>query len=241
MDEKPERKDPLVSVGTFLSEALEYHAEDQIFQELGGRVADLVKEVARRYLDGQTQVFVQRSSEAESWLDDKEKLLGNPWLRYGIELELAYRALERVHVASERYLKLDYGSLSSPLSEKAIRYVAQVVATYAFGFEPASMALCRACLEQILKDSFVARKIYRRTYLDRNDFGATWYLKEAKKNRLLSERGLEAGERIVRKGNQIMHKFMHEERIQTQLARDSIKDLIAVVLDLERSSSEDIS
>ena len=56
MDEKPEREDPRVSVDALLSEALEYHAEDQIFQELGD-TADLVKEVAGRFLDGQTQLF----------------------------------------------------------------------------------------------------------------------------------------------------------------------------------------
>jgi hypothetical protein len=61
----------------------------------------------------------------------RKDLLGSPWLRYGIELELADRTLRRVHIAGERYIELDYASLSKPLSDKATRYVAEVIATFA--------------------------------------------------------------------------------------------------------------
>lgn len=243
MEEHPEIQDPRISVDTFLSEALEYHAEDQLFQELGHNGEDAVKYVAKEFLDGQSQLFTQRSSKTEYLLEHKGDLLRSPWLRYGIDLELAYRALRRVRLAGERYLELDYRSLSQPLSDKATQYVAEVVATFAFGFEPASMALCRACVEQILKDALVARKVYSRPYLDRNAFSAKWYVDEAKKECLLTPEGKEAAERIVKKGNQTMHKFLHEERVRKQLALDSIKDLITIVSELEASADrrEDLS
>lgn len=43
----------------------------------------------------------------------------------------------------------------------------------------------------------------------------------------------EAGERLAKRGNAIMHKGLYEEKILLQLSLDSIKDLVAISIELD--------
>jgi hypothetical protein len=177
MEEQSEIQDPRVSARQFLSEALEYHAEDQLFQELSTNGADAVKFVAKEFIDGQTKLFTQRSSEAEHWLERKKgpprKPVAQIWDRTRTRRpDSATRSHSRraIHRARLRIAQQTTQRQGDPVRSRGHRHLRE-------------------------------------------------------------------------KGDAIMHKFMHEERIQKQLASDSIRDLIALVLDLERpvEAREDLS
>ncbi|MCA1607745.1 MAG: hypothetical protein LC775_20285 [Acidobacteria bacterium] len=218
MDDDAMMKEPDVTIRQLLWEALEAHAEQQLSDELDNEVEVLLRGLAEELLEGQSQLFVERFSRVEDLLKKRSVLLDLPRFRYVVELELAYRALRRVNKALERYLTLDFGTLARPLTVKAKQYVAEVVATYALGFDTASMALCRATMEQILKDALISGGFYTQAYLDRSDFvSAKWLITEAKKTRTLSEVGYEAGSH--QKKGQRDHAQVHPRRASSPSAR----------------------
>jgi hypothetical protein len=160
-----------------------------------------------------------------------DHLLANPWVRHAAEIEVASTGIWRSEQALKRFMRVKPAIVSRPIPERAIKYVAEVVQTYMFGFDAACIALCRATIEQLLKDELLAHGLLTEPQIRRERPTAGSLLAHAKRAGLLTD-STAAAERVVKKGDTVLHSFVYDDRVIDQQALDSVTDLVLVVAEL---------
>jgi hypothetical protein len=189
----------------------------------------LVTERRGKFLvDLRAQLTLPSNSFEADFLEFDSDFLADPWVRHAAEIELAREAISRATTALERYFKLRPIITKKALPERAARYMAEVVRTYAYGFDVACIALCRATLEQVLKDELVERGVYSETDIQKKKLTAGPLLDLAKAKAILL-RSFDSADRIIKKGNTVMHQFLYDSKVLPQQAVDSIAQLLEVL------------
>ena len=164
-------------------------------------------------------------------LEVGDALLAEPWVRYAADLHIAGEGIHRATTALDRYLEIQPSAAARALPERARSHVREAVHTFMFGFDAACIALCRASLEQVLKDALVARAAYTDPQLKREHPTAGTLLENAKRAKLLTD-AYDAAKRVVDRGDTLMHSHVYDGKILKQLASDSVRDLTSAMVEL---------
>lgn len=154
-----------------------------------------------------------------------------PWTRT-LDALFARRALKRVIAGVDRQRALNPVTAPRPVPPKAAGYVREVVDAYLFGCDTACIVLCRATFEQVAREVLVKRGVFTRPQLDRERPTAGKLLAELKRAGL-SELGYDRASALVRRADTSLHQGQWEATIRPQMARDSIDDLVFVLVELE--------
>jgi hypothetical protein len=92
------------------------------------------------------------------------------------------------------------------------------------GFDPACIALCRATCEQLLREELVRGGFYTEAQLKRERPTAGTLLAVARREGVI-QKSTQSAEKLVKKGDSVMHSFIFESRILEQQALDSVQEL----------------
>lgn len=169
--------------------------------------------------------------EVEGLVEDRDSLLENPWIRHATDLEIAVFTVGRASNALDLYRLLQPTVHRTAIPERAQPYLREVTTTFLLGFFPACVALCRATLEQLLKEQLVQIEVYTEPQIKRERPTAGVLMHNAKRTGILTA-AYDAADRIVRRGDAIMHRGFPEQRIRQRIALDSTVDLIEVVVEV---------
>jgi len=155
----------------------------------------------------------------------------SPVLRHSVELQLGSEAISRAQAAFGRLHLLSEVLRSAPLPIRVRRYLAEVVHTFLFGFDAASIALARSAFEQMAREVLVHKGVYTTSRLDREKPTALNLMRELKRENLI-QNSLAKAETLVTRANTVAHKHMYDERIMQQQALTSIIELVSVLTEL---------
>lgn len=191
----------------------------------------LVEKLGKAIADARGDLVQRPNSYSATVLSIEEHLLANPWIRHAAEIEVATTGIVRAQKALDRFAKVRPAVTRRPLPTRAAGYVTEVINTFIFGFDAACIALCRATLEQLLKDELVRIGAFTEPQLKREKPTAGSLLNNAFRTDLL-QTSRRAAEQLVNKGDTIMHNFIYDERVEEQQALDSIDQLIEVLTEL---------
>lgn len=117
------------------------------------------------------------------------------------------------------------------IPEKALPYLQEVVTAYLFGFDTATIALCRATLEQVVKDIVVRLGLYTEPGLKRDKVKLRTMLLKLKQADAL-ERSFEAAKRVRENGDTSLPRHPFDAKIRKTVALDSIASLSEVLTEL---------
>jgi hypothetical protein len=204
---------------------------DNELRALDARKRTRVEKVGKLLVDART--LLAREDDTTEAIVNKyaEDLLSDPWIKHAAELELARAAVSRAETALSRYFSLQPAVVGKAIPARATKYVAEVIQTFAFGFDAACIALCRATAEQVLKDELVAAAVYTEAQIRRERPTAGTLLIKAKQAGIITTCA-DAGDRLVKKGDTVMHQFIYDDKISETQARDSIKELLAILCEV---------
>jgi hypothetical protein len=225
-DEQEERYGPQFEVWNHLWSAID-QAKDEL-RALDAESRKFVEEIGGLIAKGRTDFVLQHGDARANLLKIEETLLADVWLRHAAEIEIARLGIRRSDHALTRFLKLRPVITAKAIPERAKRYIREVIDTFVFGFDAACIALCRAACEQVLRDELVKRGVYTEPQLRRERPTAGALIANAKRAGLLKASS-SAVERLVSKGDTVMHSFIFDERVLEQQALDSIGELARVL------------
>lgn len=217
--------DPEFEVWNHLESGLQ-SARDEL-RPLEKQVRTALEHLAKAVADTRG-VLILPPSKA-SLLVAESQLLSHPWIKHAIDTEIASEGISRANEALDRYQSLKPATAANALPEPVVRYIKEAAATYLFGFDAACIAFCRAALEQLLKDSLVKKRIYTQPQLRRERPTAGTLLEKAKQAGIIGS-GYTAAKRVVERGDQVLHRAIHDGRILKTTAADSVNDLVSVVV-----------
>ncbi len=189
----------------------------------------VTEKLGKALVELRSDLVVESAKEKLVELD--EDLLANPWIRYAADLHIATEALIRAVHALERYLQIKPVAATERLPEKPKTYVREATQTFVFGFDAACIALCRAALEQMLKERLVSSRTLTAGQLRRNKHTAGSALEYAKRAKLIS-RTYTAAKAVIDRGDTVMHSHIYDKKILRQLAANSVCDLAAALTEL---------
>jgi hypothetical protein len=220
---------PQFEVWNHLWSAIEQAADE--FRSLEPDSRRAVERVGKLIADARVEFVLAASDRVGILLRIEEEALEDPWIRHAAEIEIATLGVDRADGGLKRFLRLRPLAVSQPVPETAKPYLREVIDTYVLGFDAACVALCRATCEQLLRDLLVKAKIYTpgRLRKERPTAGALFI--NAKRAGLLRS-AARAADRLIRKGDTIMHDFIYDKRILEQQALDSINELAEVISEL---------
>lgn len=205
--------------------------------DLAEQELDVLPEPLRTITESVGKALVELRSDLvaesakEELVEADEDLLANPWIRYAADLHIATEALIRAVHALERYLDIKPVAAAERLPENAQTYVREATRTFIFGFDAACIALCRAALEQMLKERLVSSAALTAGQLRRNKHSAGSALENAKRAKLISGT-YRAAKAVIERGDTVMHSHIYDKKILRQLAADSVRDLAAALTEL---------
>jgi hypothetical protein len=191
----------------------------------------MTEKFGKLLVDIRAQLTLESGTFKAGFLDLDKDFLADAWVRHAAEIELAQDAISRATKALDRYFKLQPVITKKALPERAAKYLAEVVHTYAYGFDVACIALCRATLEQVLKDELIERGVYTAPQVRRERPTAGALLHNAKRADLLVT-SLGSAEGIVKKGDTVLHDFIYDSKVVAQQAVDSITELLDVLVEI---------
>ena len=157
----------------------------------------------------------------------------DPWLTHAVELELGSQGIGRATIALKRFQLLAPRLGRQPIPDRALPYVREAMSSFLFGFDAATVALCRATLEQVAKEVALRIGVYTEGELRRLKYSPTLetFLEKLKQANAL-DRSYESARRVKRQGDDVMHKHMFDEKVRQQAALDSIVCLADVLSEL---------
>lgn len=206
------------------------HAEMEM-RALDEKNRQFATRIGKLLVDIRAQLTLESGTLEANFLEFDSDFITDAWVRHAAEIELARDAISRANQALDRYFRLRPVITTKALPERAARYIAEVVRTFAYGFDAACIALCRATLEQVLKDELVGRGVYTAPQLRREKPTAGTLLQNAKRAGVFNHT-FDSADKIVRKGDTVMHDFIYDEKIIAQQAVDSITQLIDVLVEV---------
>jgi hypothetical protein len=174
--------------------------------------------------DHSRKVMVKKALEYHAWGQDR-------WMKLAVDLENAREGVFRSSGALDRFSRLVPRLSTQAVPSRARPYVREAVATYLFGFYPASIALSRAALEQAAKDTLVRIGVYTDAYVRKSQILFETLLRDLRSRNVLQSTA-SAAERVQTRGNTVMHVHTYDARIQEQQALDCLADLISVLTEV---------
>jgi hypothetical protein len=236
-DSAPEEYGPEFEVWNHLWSSIDM--ADMEYRVLGDDRRRQVIRIGERITDARAMLARAPGTEEAAFLELEVDLLADPWVRFSAELHLAKDAIGRGQTALRRYFAISPVVTERPLPPRAAPYVVEVVNTFAFGFDAACIALCRATFEQLMKEELVTRGILTEPQLRRSLFTADTLLQHALRADVIVH-SRRAAEALVFKGNTVMHKSLYQDKISEQQAADSIAQLLDVLREVlgEASATE---
>jgi hypothetical protein len=200
---------------------------DEELSALPEDLRQLTERLGEALIEIRSQVV---ADDGDELLDLDDRLMLEPWVRYAADLQVASEGVRRATMALDRYLEIRPSRAARALPERARAHVREALHTFMFGFDPACIALCRAALEQVLKDLLVAKGIYTEPQLKREKPTAGALLEKAKQATLLADT-YDAAKRVVDRGDTLMHRHVYDQKILKQIASDCVRDLTAAVVE----------
>ena len=223
---------PEIEVWNYLWSAVDMAADE--LRGIRPDTREFLERVAKAIVSARSEAIVAPESFGAKLLTVDDEILKYPWIRHVTEIEIATIGIGRAESALRRYLRIRPIVLVGQLPERARAYMGEVISTYAFGFDAACIALCRATLEQVLRDALVDRNVYTAPQLKRERPTAGSLVANAKRAGVLVASAA-AADRIVNKGDTVMHHFLYDDKVIEQQAFDSLNDLLEVLAEVLRA------
>lgn len=202
------------------------------FEALGPRGRQILETFGRRIADARKTLVLSQSEGG--WVELYDELLEDPWFRHAAEIHIATDGIERASNSLARFLKLRSVLTSYQLSEETGNYLREVIDTFLLGFDAASIVLCGATVEQVLRDLLIGKKLLTQQQIDRkpNPMSCSDLLKFAKEKNAISNDTFDAARCVNSKRNIFMHRHMGRHETLPELALESIKNLGVVLVAL---------
>jgi len=177
------------------------------------------------------------SQDKAGWAEHGNSLLEHDtWIRHAADCVVAQEGISRSTQALDRYRRLQPVVRESQLPPHIIDYIKEASHSYLFGFDVACIALCRATLEQVLREVLIRKGTYTEPQLRRERPTAGTLLANAKREALLST-AYGAAKRVVERGDTVLHRGLYERLTLPVLAADSINDLVQASIELLRAGA----
>lgn len=186
-------------------------------------------------------VFLSRTGAASGKLKAEhnallEDFLREPWFRHVVDISFAEDAITRGQTVLDRYARLRPIWYNYQISDQPIRFVGEAVQTFLFGFDIACIAICGAALEQVLKDTLLARGAIRKGSHD--PLGGRALVDKAKNEKIISK-SVDAAKTVIKSRNRVMHRQLKKTLNTSNMALQSVSGLLAVLDELGQSNSEE--
>ena len=227
--EEDESYGPRIEVWNYLWSAIDQSINE--FRDLDPKSRKIVERIGRLLAQGRTDFVLQPEALTAKLHKAAQGLLDDVWVRHAAEIEIARLGVSRTDDALKRFLNLRPVVTPRPVPERAKRYIREVIDTYILGFDAACIALCRAACEQVLRDALVSKGVYTEPQLRRERPTAGSLMANAKRSGVLNV-SIPAAEKLITKGDTVMHSFLYEERILEQQALDSVSELAQVLAEV---------
>lgn len=154
------------------------------------------------------------------------------WLTHLVHLELASQGIWRANTALERFdqVAAQLGG-AQPTPEKSLPYLREVVDSFLFGFDAATIALARGTLEQVAREVLLRIGAMTEGQMRRERPDLDSLLARLRQSGALTQ-AADAATRLRDRGNTVLHQHMYDARIREQMALASIGDLGQVLREL---------
>jgi hypothetical protein len=156
---------------------------------------------------------------------------GNPWLKHAVELEAAREGVNRASGALKRLVLLTPHIAEKAVPSGAEPYLQEVANTFLFGFDAACIALCRASFEALGRSVLLSRHDYGEARLKKEKLTADGLFRALLAHGELGQTRRQV-EKLIDRGNTVMHKHAYDSKVRQQLALESIDELLAIARDL---------
>jgi len=210
-------------------------AEDQYVDlpdEIDNESFEFAQRIAIDLVNARQELLGPRTASVRAGQSHQQLNLENPLVRHAAEVEVARHAIARAQGALDRYFKVTPVVTRRELPQRARAYIGEVVQTFAFGFDAACIALCRATFEVTVKDALVnGSDEWTDARIRREKPGAKVLLNEAVRAGIVRSSRANA-DKLIEKGDTVMHQFVYESRVSQQTALDSIEQLVAVLVEV---------
>jgi hypothetical protein len=193
---------------------------------------DITMHIARQLVENSGVILLETGMAG--WAERGPQILEHhDWIRHAADCVVAQEGIGRSTKALERYRRLQPVVHESELPRHIIDYIKEASHSYLFGFDVACIALCRATLEQVLREVLVRRGVYTEPRLKRERPTGGALLENAKREGLLPHT-YDAAKRVVERGDVVLHRGLYETSTLPVLAADSINDLVKAAVELLR-------
>jgi hypothetical protein len=214
---------PEFEVWNHLESGLQLAADELDY--LGDLEFGLVEAVSK--LTSEMVLEFVSEKEKEELYSNLQGLMLDPWVKHGIEVNLARKTLSRASGALDRYRDLAPVFSSYELTKEQRRYLAEAIECYLLHFDAACIAFCGATIEQFLLHFCQDRGLIQPLCPeDRTPpFGQLLDRSEGS----LSESARKAAKRAGEHRNRVMHRQIWDPRILGNIALQSVGDLAEIV------------
>jgi len=161
-----------------------------------------------------------------------DELLKDPWVRHAAEIEVAKDGIERASNSLSRFVKLRHILTNYKLGQESTSYLREVIDTYLLGFDAASIALCGAMMEQILREIIASKGLMSQGELRNSRPTGLSLLETINRKKQISRSGYAAAKCIMAQRNIVMHRHLGRHETLQDLALELIGDLGSVLIEM---------
>ena len=154
----------------------------------------------------------------------------------GLDLQFAKDARDRLMAWRQRLRLLKPATVKRMANDRVRNYTAEATRAFLYGFDAACIAMCRATLEQIMKEVYVRAglatwdDVQKSTVALRDRISMVFTVAPLRyKTPAVQAKVRTAAHRITDDGNLILHRYLFEQRISKRKAADALHDLAVVV------------
>ncbi len=214
------------SVWGYLDDAVD-NARGELLEDLDPERQKIVDALADVLIRSHEQLSARKSAKLS--FREVKKAASHPWVSITLDLRFASDATVRVRGWRKRFDLLDPAEVTKMASPQVREYTAEATWTFLYGFDAPCIALCRATLEQILKEVLVTGGEYTgpRLRRERPDLGTL--IESVRRLRRLGKTWTDSATGIAERGNTALHRHLFEKKIRPQQAAKSLTDLVGVV------------
>jgi len=159
-------------------------------------------------------------------------LSSKPAFSRALDIHFAAFALECLTDWQDRLGLLDWALVERLANDRVLKYLREVTSAFLFGFDLASIALCRAALEQVIKELLVEKGHYTWDEIQRSRVELGRRIEFGESAKLLPPSPFASIDRLLDAGNTVMHQRPYDDKIRRRKAADCIAALTNVVSEL---------
>ncbi len=154
----------------------------------------------------------------------------------GLDLQFAKDARDRLMAWRQRLRLLKPATVRRMANDRVRSYTAEATRAFLYGFDAACIAMCRATLEQIVKEVYVREglatwdDVHKSTVTLRDRIRTVFTFPSLRhKTPAVQATVTTAANKIADDGNLILHRYLFEQRISKRKAADALHNLAVVV------------